>query len=137
LTVFVDTSALVALENRSDGAHRGAVRTFRRLLKEGAALVTSDYCFDETLTLLKLRANAAVAAAWGRRLLSSSLFEVAFVDRSILEAGLDVFEGAADQPFSFTDCTSFAFMRSRGIDTAFAFDDDFTRYGFRRFPAGR
>lgn len=137
MTVFVDTSAFVALENRKDTLHAVAVRTFRRLLKDGVALVTSDYCFDETLTLLKLRASAAVAAGWGRRLLASALFEVVFVDRTALEAGLDVFEGASDQPFSFTDYTSFALMRSRGIDSAFAFDDDFASYGFRQLPARR
>jgi len=134
LKVFVDTSAFVALENRKDAAHAAAVGAYRKILKGAGVLVTSDYVFDETLTLLKRRAGSAVAVEWGRRLLASALFEVLFVDRAVLEASLQVFEGAADQPFSFTDCTSFALMRAHGVDTALAFDDDFARYGFSVLP---
>ena len=134
MKVFVDTSALVALENRRDAVHAQAVRAYRKMLKASNELLTSDYVFDETITLLKRRAGATIAAEWGRRLLSSRLFEVVFVDRAALDAGLQIFEQTADQPFSFTDCTSFALMRARDVGTAFAFDRDFTRFGFELLP---
>jgi len=132
--VFVDTSAFVALENRGDAVYLAAVRQYRGLLRAGSSLVTSDYVFDETLTLLKIRASAQVALHWGKRMLASSLFHLVVVDRAMIEDGLEVFESAIDQPFSFTDCTSFALMRRRGIGTAFAFDEDFVRFGFDRVP---
>lgn len=131
---FVDTSAFVALENRRDAAHATSVRVYRRILRQSAVLVTSDYVFDETVTLLKRRAGSSVAVSWGRRLLSSAVLEVAFVDRAVLDAALQIFEGAGDQPFSFTDCTSFALMRSWGIDSAFTLDDDFAHFGFDVVP---
>jgi hypothetical protein len=134
LKVFVDTSAFVALENRRDRSHERAVRAYRRLLREGASLQTSDYVFDETVTLLGRRAGYQVAVAWGRRMLSSALFELAIVDRAILEGSLDILDGAGDQAFSFTDCTSFALMRARDVASAFAFDDDFARFGFDVVP---
>lgn len=80
------------------------------------------------------RSSRAIAVAWGRRLLASSLFELSYIDRAVLEAGLVIFEGAADQPFSFTDCTSFALMRARDVGAAFAFDTDFTKFGFQGLP---
>lgn len=134
MRVFVDTSAFVALENRRDTAHGAALREYRRIVRNRDVLVTSDYVFDETVTLLKRRAGSDVAVAWARRLLASAVFELIFVDRSALEAAVDVFEGAGDQPFSFTDCTSFALMRAHGLDTAFAFDEDFVRFGFSGRP---
>lgn len=130
----MDTSAFVALENRRDAVHGRAVRAYRKMLKDSIRLVTSDYVVDETVTLLKRRAGVDVAAAWGRKLLASGLFEVTFVERSSLESGLDILESTGDQPFSFTDCTSFALMRAQGIETAFAFDADFSRFGFDLIP---
>jgi hypothetical protein len=135
--VFFDTSGFVALENRRDESHQVALRAYRGMIKAGDLFTTSDYVFDETVTLLKRRAGHRVAVGWGRRLLASAMFEIAIVDRDVLEAGLDVFEGAGAQAFSFTDCTSFALMRAREIDTAFALDEDFTRVGFRRVPRAR
>lgn len=137
MNVFVDTSAFAALENRRDTKHESAVREYRRLVRRRDQLVTSDYVFDEVITLLKVRAGAQVALAWGRRMLASSLFDLLVVDRALLEDAMDVFAGALDQPFSFTDCSSFALMRNRSIDAAFAFDEDFRRFGFTQLPARR
>lgn len=137
MKVFVDTSAFAALENRRDAHHEGAVRTYRRLIRDRASLSTSDYVFDETVTLLKARAGPQIALRWAERLLSSTLFELVVVDRGLLEDAVRVFGGALDQPFSFTDCTSFALMRTQGVDAAFAFDEDFKKFGFEQLPQRR
>ncbi|MGA9347357.1 MAG: PIN domain-containing protein [Anaerolineae bacterium] len=41
----------------------------------------------------------------------------------------------SDQDFSYTDAVSFALMRQRNIDTAFAFDKHFSIAGFSMVPA--
>ncbi|MBI4729337.1 MAG: PIN domain-containing protein [Acidobacteria bacterium] len=137
MSVFVDTSAFAALENRRDARHEAAVREYRRLIRARASFLTSDYVFDETLTLLKARAGSQVALRWGERMLASSLFDLLVVDRPMLEKALGVFGSTLDQPFSFTDCASFALMRAHGIGDALAFDDDFVRFGFRALPERR
>jgi len=137
LKVFVDTGAFVALENRGDTFHAIAVRAYRRLLDLGASLHASDYVFDETVTLLGRRAGHEIAVGRGRRLLRSPLFELAIVDRPVLDGALDIFEGAGDEPFSFTDCASFALMRALEVETTLAFDDDFRRFGFEVVPRPR
>ncbi len=53
-----------------------------------------------------------------------------YTDSSLRSRALSVFRKAADQRFSYVDCLSFALMRARGIGEAFAFDEDFVRYGF-------
>lgn len=137
MKVFVDTSAFAALENRRDGNHRVAVAEFRKLVRQRDRLFTSDYVLDETITLLKSRAGPRIALSWGQRMLASALFDVLIVDRPLIEEALHVFADALDQAFSFTDCTSFAMMRSGSMDAAFAFDEDFTRFGFTCIPGRR
>lgn len=137
MKVFVDTSAFAALENRKDARHAPAVREYRRLIRSDAILITSDYVFDETITLLGLRAGRAVAHSWGRRFLASALFQLEIVDRGVLEESLRIYGASQDQPFSFTDCSSFALMRAGDIGVAFGFDDDFVRYGFDQTPSKR
>lgn len=130
----MDTSAFVALENRADTHHDTAVAAYRRLLDERTILLTSDYVFDEVVTLVGAHAGAEAALDWGRRLLASTLFELLVVDRELLESALEVLAGAPDRPVSFTDRTSFALMREAGVEVAFAFDDGFRRSGFEIVP---
>lgn len=137
MNVFVDTSAFVALENRRDAHHQEAVREYRRLIRAGTFLVTSDYVFDETVTLLKVRAGTEIAARWGERLLASALFDLIVIGRETIERALTLFAGTGDQAFGFTDCASFSIMRARGIPVAFAFDEDFRRFGFDQVPRRR
>ena len=56
MRLFVDTSSLVALANKDDDNHASAV-AFREQLRRGKTqfklLSTSNYIFDETMTLLR------------------------------------------------------------------------------------
>lgn len=137
MTVFLDTSAYIALESRSDGNHQAAVRTFRRLVADRVSLWTSDHVFDETVTLLSRRVNVEAAVAWGKRALASRLISIEISDADTIRRALAVLEDAPDQAFSFTDCCSFAMMRARRTKTAFTFDQDFKRFGFEQVPRRR
>jgi hypothetical protein len=64
-TIFVDTSAWYATVDKSDQDHRAAVAKIQNL---SHPLVTSNYIFDETLTLLKTRLGPAIAAQFGKTL---------------------------------------------------------------------
>ena len=54
-SVFVDTSAFVALRNAAEAEHEPARAALSGLLAEGAALYTSNYVFAETYTALLVR----------------------------------------------------------------------------------
>lgn len=47
---------------------------------------------------------------------------------------LVIFEKYNDKQLSFTDCTSFALMKSMGINDVFTFDEDFRKMGFNIMP---
>ncbi|MEN8162982.1 MAG: VapC toxin family PIN domain ribonuclease, partial [Acidobacteriota bacterium] len=47
---------------------------------------------------------------------------------------IDLLEQFADEPFSFTECLSFAVMKHSGISRAFTFDNHFRVAGFGVWP---
>jgi uncharacterized protein len=134
--VFVDTGAFVALVDADDRNHQVAKRFVRGLAKRGRSLVTSTYVFDEAVTLIRLRVGHAAAVGFGERLFRTRWCRIVDIDEDLRRTAWDLFVRYDDQTFSFTDCTSFALMRSMGLTEAFAFDGDFAAAGFSRLPIG-
>ncbi len=130
----MDSSGWIALYNRRDANHSLAAGALSSLIGQSVRLVTSDYIVDETLTHLRAWGGHHVAVAIGTVLLDHPLLDWVHVDRAVWAAAWDIFVKYDDQPFSFTDCTSFAIMRNRTIREAFAFDTDYERMGFALWP---
>ena len=132
--VFADTGAFVALVDADYRNHRAARRFVRGLAKRGRSLVTSTYVVDEAITLIRLRVGHATAVGFGERLFRTRWCRIVDIDEDLRRTAWEVFLRHADQVFSFTDCTSFALMRSMALTEAFAFDADFGAAGFARLP---
>lgn len=130
MTVLVDTSALYALLVATDAAHDAARRTFADHAEPGR-LVTHNYVIVETVSLLQVRIGTDAVRALVDELLPALV--VLWVDAETLAAAL---ARVADGPrsVSLVDRVSFTVMRGRGITTAFAFDEGFSREGFELVP---
>ena len=135
MRVFADTGAWCALYDRSDVHHARASAFLQEIKRQKIQLITSDYVFDESLTLLRFRAGHREAVEFGRWTQQSSLVKVINVDEKTWQAAWDVFVRYDDKHFSFTDCTSFAIMRQLGLLNAFAFDHNFEQTGFVMLPS--
>ena len=134
--LFVDTSAWIALLDLSDGQHERASRFWHGCLAEGRRFLTSDYVLDESFTLLRRRRNGLKLATVLHDLVrESDLVVETEIGPELRELGWEIFVGFQDKVLSFTDCTSFALMRSRQLLEAFSFDADFQRAGFITRPA--
>jgi len=135
--IFVDTSAFLALADEKDKHHSDATR-FREEIKSGRVKIrkifTSDYIIDETLTRIRYTVGHREAVSWGRDILASNVVEKIEVDREIFGLAWELFETYDDKALSFTDCTSFAIMKKKGIEKSFSFDEDFERLGFKNLP---
>jgi len=130
-SVFVDTSAFVALVDRKDRNHTSAKRTLRALGKAGTSLVTSTDVADELITLTRMRLGHTVAVHAGEAVLRSRWCRMLDIDARTREAAWALFVRYDDHQFSFTDCTSFALMRALEVAEAFTFDRaDFAAAGF-------
>jgi predicted nucleic acid-binding protein len=133
--VFVDTSALVALTDKRDRNHGAARRCFRGLARSRRPLVTSTYVADELITLVRMRLGHPVALVAGAALLESKWCQLVDIDEPLRSRAWELFAEYSDQTFSLTDCTSFALMKSMGLEEAFTFDRrDFGAAGFSVIP---
>lgn len=129
--LFVDTSAWYAFANASAPRHEEVAKAIA--LWDGR-LVTTDFIFDELLTLVRYRVGHSSAVAIGEILRDGETCLLLTVETADLELAWEQFGREKDQRFSFTDCTSFAVMRRIGLKAAAALDEDFRRAGFAVFP---
>ena len=129
--IFVDTSGWYAYARKDDPAHAGACDALERW--EGR-LVTTDYVFDETVTLARARLGPAAAAKIGEALLDSGVVELVRLLPEDFEDAWDLFKKGKDKEWSFTDCTSFAVMRRLRLRAAVATDRHFRQAGFEAMP---
>lgn len=128
MAVFVDTSALLAVLDADAAEHDRAAEAWRRELRAGASLFTSNYVVVETLAVVQRRLGLAAT----RELVSEVLPAIAVegVTPGDHAAGIGAMLAAWRKRLSLVDCTSFEVMRRLGIDRAFAFDRHFGEQGF-------
>jgi predicted nucleic acid-binding protein len=125
--VFVDTSGWYAYARADEPAH-GAVR--KALEDWEGRLVTTDYVFDEIVTLARVRLGFAHAARIGETLLDPAVVELIRLLPEDFEDAWELFRKNRDKKWSFTDCSSFAVMRRLRLSAAVATDRHFQQAGF-------
>ena len=135
-SVFVDTSAFVALRNGAEAEHVSARAALADLLAEGVSLFTSNYVFAETYTALMVRLGRGEAIEWGRRFRASGAIELVRLDEDLESDAWEILERHGDKRWSYVDATSFALIDRDGGGEAFAFDAHFSQRGLRVLPAG-
>jgi hypothetical protein len=129
--VFVDTSAWYAYVRANDPDH---ARVEAPLEAPGRLLVTSNFVFDELVTLVRLRLGHSTAVRVGKTLREGDRLELIRILPEDEERAWSLVTGRKDKNYSFTDCTSFALMRRLGIETAVATDRHSRQAGFRQEP---
>lgn len=125
--IFVDTSAFYALADRADLHNLRAREVFTRVLEERTPLLTHNYVLVESFALLQRRLGLPAARALQQ---SARSFEVVWVDQELHADAATRWAGGG-RSLSFVDHVSFLLMQRLRIETAFAFDSNFERAGFR------
>ena len=125
-SIFTDTSAWYAYMDKDDAGDNSAVNVIRNLSRP---LITSNYIFDEIMTLAKLRLGFDVAATFGEKLWSQEIAGLVRVTAQDEAEAWKIFLKFKGKGFSFTDCTSFAIMERLCISEAFTLDSHFSQYG--------
>lgn len=128
--LFVDTGAFLAKEIVSDQYHAAARQGWNEAERRGFRLVSSEYVFDESATLIiARRTHYSFAADWGRDVLDSGI-EWLRAEEEDLGKALGFMRKFADQGVSFTDCLSAVLMKRAGLKKVFGFDRHFEAMGF-------
>ncbi len=127
---FVDTSFWIALYDKRDKYHLRAKNLTKTIKKEKIFLITTDYIFCETLNFVLYHNGAELAKIIGEKILASEIIELEDLSKEDKQISWEIFQRHCYLNLSFTDCTSFAFMRNKNINLAFSFDSHFKKMGF-------
>lgn len=90
-------------------------------------LYTSNYIFDESVTLIRTKLGFDAALSFGNTMKSSKVVKMFKVTEETGNKAWEIFCNYKDKELSFTDCTSFTLMEEQKIKNAFAFDADFEK----------
>lgn len=128
---LIDTSALLALANRRDQYHERAKSAVKTLVEAGCRLAGTTLILAEFHAHLLHRTDPRRARSVLAVLLRDPLYEWHDVPLELVnDATGRWLERFQDQRLSLTDAVSFELMRRERIDSAFAYDEDFTTAGF-------
>ena len=128
---FVDTGAWYALLDKRDPDHAPVTEAFRAYR---GRLVTSNYIFDEAVTLARYRLGWEVAHKLGAELRAQRVARLERVTQKDEAAAWSIFEQHQDKRYSFTDCTSFVLVQRLGLAVCLAVDSDFLSFGLHCLP---
>jgi predicted nucleic acid-binding protein len=124
--VFVDTSAWYAYFVPLDPSH-DRVREYLRSLE--APMATTDYCVDETLTLLIMRGEHRRALAAGKAFFEDDIARLQFLTVEQIQRAWILFQRRGPAGWSFTDCTSKMVIDDLSLREAASLDEHFQQFG--------
>lgn len=127
---FVDTSAIYAILDRNDANHEAAKTCWFALLDSNDPLFTTNYVVVESCALAQSRLGLDAVHAIEEDLLP--VMEIVWIDQATHSLAMTALLAAQRRKLSLVDCVSFAVMRVKGAQAAFAFDQHFAaeRYVF-------
>lgn len=129
---FVDTSAIYAILDQNDANHETAKISWFALIDSGDPLFTTNYIVVESCALARSRLGLDAVRAIQEELLP--VMEIVWVDEAAHSLAMAALLAAQRRKLSLVDCVSFAVMRMKGSQVAFAFDQHFVDERFS-FPA--
>ena len=133
MSVFVDTSAFLAVLDGDDDHHPAAAGVWAELLAADTVLTTSNYVLVETCALVQSRLGLAASRAFHEDIWP--LLQVQWVDATVHAAAMAILLSSERRRLSLVDCVSFELMRLLQLDTSFTFDRNFREQGFVCLPA--
>ena len=116
---FVDASALIAMADRDDRAHEGAVAAYGELCGAGYRLFTTNCAVDEAFELISVGLGPALARQW----LRDFRLPIYYVDETDhTRARTRLVSDPGHQTRTLTDALNIAVMERLGVRDAFAVD---------------
>ena len=131
MSVFVDTGVFYAHHDIDASRHAVGAEALTEVLRspEYGRVMTSDYIYDEAVTLTQMRTGDVEAGLeLGRRIRGDgypSAIELLYSSQSLFDCAVTIQQAYADHELSFTDAFSVAMIESNDIDCLLSFDDDF------------
>lgn len=129
--IFVDTSAFYAMVNRGEKNHKKIAGFIE---KKKNLLVTTNFIFAETLSLITKRLGKNIAIKFGEGLRDSRRIKIFFLSEEYQEEAWNLFFEYRDKDFDYIDATCFTFMKKIGITKALTLDKHYNQMSFIMLP---
>jgi len=132
MTIFVDTSAFLAILDSDDQNHTSAKEAWEEIVSQEGNLLCTNYILVETFALVQNRLGMEAV-----RTMHDDIFPVVSVewmDAQSHYSSVMAMIVASRRRLSLVDCASFETMRRLGLSSAFAFDRNFEEQGFEIIP---
>jgi uncharacterized protein len=132
MSIFVDTSALMAVMDADDQNHVAATAIWSELVTAGADLVCTNYIIVEAFALIQHRLGMGAVRTCHEDIVP--VLNIEWIDAHQHARSVAALLIAGRRQLSLVDCSSFETMRSFGIHEAFTLDRHFAEQGFRCTP---
>jgi len=132
MSVFVDTSAFLAVLDADDAEHEQGKTTWEHIITGEEVIFCSNYVLVETFALVQHRFGIEAVRAFQEDI--CPILDIEWVDESEHRAGVAAVLAASRRRLSLVDCVSFEVMRRLGIPRVFCFDPHFEEQGFECIP---
>jgi predicted nucleic acid-binding protein len=108
--------------------------TFPQVLRQWRSLITTNLVIAEAYALIRYRVSYTAAMQFLEGLDTQVQLERVYSSVALEREAAAILRRYTDQKFSYVDAVSFALMRRRNINIAFAFDRHFWTAGFSLLP---
>ena len=130
-TIFVDTSALIAIGNKRDAFHFQAVRMRENLKQIKANFATTSGIlleFGNAFSPINLKPTAIRLI---EAIIHSKKWNCVNIDNYLMQKGFELFKQMSDKSWGLVDCTSIIVVKSMSISEVFTTDHHFEQAGFK------
>ncbi|MCL6087858.1 MAG: PIN domain-containing protein [Actinobacteria bacterium] len=129
MSIFIDTSAFIALINLSDEFHSIASDLFTKATEDDEKFFTSNYVILETIFLLQREIGLSAVNDFKKSMLP--IINIIWVDEKIHNDCLNNLIAAEKRKISLTDYSSFYILDNYKIDMVFTFDKHFKEKDYK------
>ena len=130
MSIFIDTSAFLALFIPNEREHLQVVAKYQAYRKARARFFTSYYVLDELLTRLIYDFGKTLTQKTLHLLnLSIEQEELALldIDPTTFKKAMDIFLKFSEHKISMTDATTYVLYKDLSLDEIFTLDSDFKK----------
>ncbi len=123
--ILFDSSAYYILLSLDHSERKKVLDCFKKASK----LIITDYIYDESLTLVRMKINISKSIELQKTLKNNQMVEfhdITSKDRCIADK---IFASHVDKDYSYTDCTTFAFLKRIKVNTILTTDKHFIQHG--------
>jgi predicted nucleic acid-binding protein len=129
-TVLLDTSYILALENKDDAHHNRAKALDNQLLKENAVLLLHWGILLEIADGYARVSRRARGFQLLKKLTGEEGYRICPITESLFQEGLSLYCARPDKDWGLTDCLSFVLMNQETVTEALTADIHFRQAGF-------